>query len=150
MSNKKVLAAVPDIWAALVSKPGLGKRTGKEQIIDKGWINEKGELIHHGMATTHQEYAIRYLRETNDPASKTPEGQNLMKVDDILLQRGWIRVQVYANDGLGLQGSADAVKAHGHAALQLLPRPKRVYVMDFPSGDTSLYTADELSAIGLG
>lgn len=146
-SSKK---SVPDIWASLVSKPGLGKRTGKEQIVDKGWINEKGELIHHGMVQTHQEYAIQFLRDTKDPASKTPQGKSLMQVDDILLKRGWIRVQIYAGAGMGLQGLADAVKSYGHAALALLPKPKRVYVMEFPSGETSLYTGEELSAIGLG
>jgi len=148
MKTKKPVIA--DIWASLVAKPGLGKRTGKEQIVDKGWINEKGELIHHGMVQTHQEYAIQFLRDTKDPASKTPQGKSLMQVDDILLKRGWIRVQIYAGDGMGLQGLADAVKSYGHAALALLPKPKRVYVMDFPSGETSLYTGEELSAIGLG
>jgi hypothetical protein len=146
-TNKPVVA---DIWASLVSKPGLGKRTGRETIVDKAWIGPDGALIHHGVGTTHQEWAIMFLRETNDPASKTPDGQSLMKVDDILLRRGYIRVQIYANAGMGLQGQAEAVKTHGHAALALLPKPKRVYVMDFPSGETSLYTADELAAIGLG
>lgn len=145
----KRLAAIPDIWATLVSKKGLGQRTGKENIVDKGWINDKGELIHHGAGTTHQEWAIKFLRETNDPASKTPEGKDLMRVDDILLERGYIRVQIYDNAGMGLQGKPEAVKSYGHAALALLPKPKRVYVAEWPSGETSLYTADELKAIGL-
>lgn len=145
-TNKPVVA---DIWAALVSKPGLGKRTGKETIVDKGWINDKGELIHHGMAQTHQEYAVQFLTETEGYTGSGSRSRDLMTVDDILLNRGWIRVQIYAGDGMGLQGLADAVKTHGHAALALLPRPKRVYVMDFPSGETSLYTADDLAAIGL-
>jgi hypothetical protein len=140
---------IRDIWASLVAKPGLGTRTGKETIIDKGWINAEGELIHHGMVQTHQEYAIKYLRDTKDPASKTPQGQTLTKVDDILLKRGWIRVQIYDTSGMGLQGSPEAIRAHGHAALALLPKPRRVYVMEWPSGETSLYTADELAAIGL-
>lgn len=140
---------IAGIWASLMSKPGLGKRTSSEKIQDKAWINPHGELIHHGLNTTHQEWAIRFLRESNDPAAQTPEGQNLMKVDDILLGRGWVRVQIYDTKGMGLQGKPEAVKANGHAALALLPKPRRVYVMDFPSGETSLYTADELAAIGL-
>lgn len=147
MKTKKPVVA--DIWATLVSKRGLGQRTGREQIVDKGWINEKGELIHHGAGTTHQEWAIKFLRDTKDPASKTPEGKDLMRVDDILLERGYIRVQIYDNAGMGLQGKPEAIKAYGHAALALLPKPKRVYVAEWPSGETSLYTADELVAIGL-
>jgi len=147
MKTKK--QSVADIWAALVSNPGLGKRTGKEQIIDKGWINAEGELVHHGMAQTHQEYAIKFLRDTNDPASRTKRGQTLTMVDDILLERGWIRVQIYAQGGMGLQGQPEVIRVHGHAALALLPGPRRVYVMEWPSGATSLYTAEQLAEIGL-
>jgi len=149
-TTMKKKAVVADIWASLVSKPGLGQRTGKEQIVDKGWIGPDGVLIHHGMGQTHQEWAIAFLRDSQDPAAETPEGRNPMQVDDILLKRGYIRVQIYSNGGMGLQGLAQAVKSYGHAALALLPKPKRVYVMDFPTGDTSLYTADELASIGLG
>ncbi len=147
MKTKQPIVA--DIWATLVSKPGLGQRVGKETIVDKAWIGPGGELIHHGPAVTHQEWGVKFLRDTNDPASRTQKGKNLMTVDDILLKRGYIRVQIYANEGMGLQGKSDAVSSYGHAALALLPKPKRVFVADWPSGETSLYAADELAAIGL-
>jgi hypothetical protein len=140
---------IADRWAKMTSRPGLGQRTGKEQIVDKAWITPDGKLEHHGPAVTHQEWAIRFLRETKDPASKTPAGQSLVKVDPILLDRGWIRVQVYSNDGLGLQGSDEAIKARGHVALQLV-KPKRVYVMVYPDNETTMYLPDQLAEIGLG
>lgn len=93
---------------------------------------------------------MRFLVETGDPAAKTQAAKSPMTVDDILLKRGYIRVQVYENGGLGLQGKPEAVQSYGHAALAIQPNPKRVYVMEWPSGETSLYNADELKEIGLG
>lgn len=140
---------IADGWKKLVAKPGTGQRTGKENIIDKAWIGPDGELIHHGPATTHQEWAIKFLRDTKDPAAKTIEGRTLTKVDNIMLKRGYIRVQIYDTAGMGLQGSEDAIRARGYVALQLLPKPRRVYVMLWPENETSMYAADELGAIGL-
>lgn len=141
--------AISEAWAQMVRAKGLGKRTGKETITDKAWITEDGRIEHHGPATTHQEFALRLLRDDSRFKSSGNTNRDQLAAEDILLRSGWIRVQVYAQDGLGLQGLPEAVSARGHLALQLLPKPRRIYIMLFPDNETTLYGGDQLSEAGL-
>jgi len=146
----KHLTVIASGWKKMIARPGLGQRTGKETIVDKAWITEEGKIEHHGPGTTHQEFALRYLKNTDRKFKPTGNvNQDQLRAEDVLLRRGWIRVQVYSFDGLGLQGSQEAISARGYLALQLLPRPRRVYVMIFPENETTLYTAEQLAEIGL-
>jgi hypothetical protein len=120
---------------------------GGERIVDKCWISDRGTLIHHGLYRTHQDVALDFLRENE--AFKVTQDRNAdkLKAESILLVRGFLRCQVYADDGLGLQGTTRAVRAHGATALTLVPRPRRLYFADWPGGRTLIYTGKDLERV---
>lgn len=120
-----------------------------ERIADKAWIAADGSLIHHGLSTTHQEFALRHLRETEAFRRTGNVNRDMLRAEDILLRRGWVRVQYYSFGGLGLQGSAGALRARGHVALSLLPRPRRAYLMTWPGNLTRMFLPEQFAEIGL-
>ena len=118
-----------------------------EKIVGKFWVDDRARLINHGPYVTHQQYALDYLRENE--GFKVTEDRNVdkLRAEATLLRRGYLRGQVYSDDGLGLQGKPEAVRAHGAVALRLVPRPRRLYVADWPGGGTSIYTGKDLKRI---
>lgn len=120
-----------------------------ERIIDKAWIAADGTLIHHGLGTSHQEWAVRHLRGTKGFRRSGNLNRDMLRAERALLGRGWIRVQYFEFGGLGLNGSTKALKARGHVALRLLPRPRRVYRMVWPTNQTGLFLPKQYAGIGL-
>lgn len=135
--------SIASMWRKMVSKPGSMERRGQEKIVDKFWIDADGELIHHGMGQTHQDYALEYLRERGEKM----KGLTRMNVDNVLLGRGWIRGQIYSFAGLGLQGKQEAIEQHGHKGLELLPKPRRVYVSVWPDPESTVYSGAALKEL---
>lgn len=135
---------IADAWKGLASKPRTREVAGGEEIVDKFWIDAEGKLIHHGLYRTHQEVALDYLREHEAFRVTKDRVRDMLRAEAMLLRRGFIRGQVYAQEGLGLQGKPAAIRAHGAVALSLVPRPRRLYVAAWPGGETSIYTAKDV------
>lgn len=136
------------IWTGIIAGPAR-QAGGGEEIVDKFWVTDEGKLIHHGRYETHQEWAMKFLRQEG-MEFKGSHNENLLQAEIILLDRGWIRGQVYPMAGLGLHGKEDAINNRGHVALQLVPKPKRVYIIRYPETERTVYFPESYEEVGLG
>ena len=110
-----------------------------ETIVAKYFISPDGEVIK--VPLNHAEFAWDYLR--GKVKAKSPAA-----AEDILKDRGWLRVQVYSLDGLGIEGLKESLNRNGQWALEIVPEPKMVYVATWPAGETRAYTNEELNSLG--
>ena len=122
----------------------LNRQGGGEPIVGKFWIEPNGTV--RSIDTTHQETAFDILKEQG--RRMQPTIKNKLKAEDTLKDAGWIRGQVYENDGLGLEGLRDALNRYGVSALELVPEPKRLYAQVYPEGRTNEFTGDDLERNG--
>jgi hypothetical protein len=146
-AQRRLQRVIADAWRGLVSKPGSREVTGGEEIVDKAWIDASGDLVHHGCWRTHQEVALEHLRLRRGFQTSGDLNKDRLRAESVLLGEGWIRVQCYAGGGLGLQGGAAAIRARGYRALELVPKPRRVYVMVWPDNAVSLYAGKALTRL---
>lgn len=138
---------IADAWRGLVAGSGLAQTSEKEVITDKAWVDAEGEVIRHGRYVTHQEVALQYLRQRGGFRASGDLNKDRLRAEGVLLGEGWIRVQCYTGEGLGLQGGAAAIRARGLRSLGLVARPRRVYIMTWPGNSVSLYTAEALTGL---
>jgi hypothetical protein len=113
-----------------------------ERIVDKYWIDPSGAL--HHVTDEHQLYAWTFL----GPKVTKKFTKGKWQADDEFLKRGWIRVQIYSEDGLALQGQREYLNRNGQFILEAIPSPRRVYINVWPTGEYKYYGAEELDKIG--
>ena len=96
-----------------------------EKTIDKYFIKPDGGVSR--CWPEHQLFAWDYLgRKVTQKLRAKSDAENLLKT------RGWIRVQIYSDEGLGLEGRPEYLRRNGQNILEVLPNPRRVYVQPWP------------------
>jgi hypothetical protein len=113
-----------------------------EQIVAKAFIDPAGVV--HRVVPDHQTFAWDYLGPKITKKMKTKgDAENYLK------DRGWIRAQVYSEEGLGLEGTKDALNRNAQNIMSVLPQPRRVYVQVWPiTGPAKEFLADDLDRLG--
>jgi hypothetical protein len=113
-----------------------------EKIVDKYWINPDGECIR--CWPEHQLWAWDNLgpKITRKMKSKA-------EAEDYLKNRGWLRVQIYADEGLGIEGQREYINRNAQNIMEVLPNPRRVYVQPWPiTGQGDYFGAEDLDRLG--